>query len=77
MATINCDVYRHSIKIGSGTIDTAAFAVAAYTSIAPVPNNRRVILAMQGGNSPGATMRTRVVTDGGSSLTLADACPFS
>lgn len=75
--TIACDVYRNSIKLGSGTATAGSASIASYTAITPLPKNGRVIAVMTAGNNPGSTMRTKVVTDGGTSLTLADAVPFT
>ena len=84
--TIACDVYRNSIKLGSGTATAGSATIASYTGYNPglgndvartIPKNGRVTVVMTAGNNPGATMRTKVVTDGGTSLTLANAAPFT
>ncbi len=76
MAT--CTVYKGPIALGSGTISNGATTVASYTSTDAKSEGRmNVTVAITSSTHAGSSFRTRVITDGGTSLTLADASPFA
>lgn len=76
MAT--CTVYKGPIALGSGTIANGATTVASYTSTDARSEGRmNVSVAITSSTNAGAVFRTRVLTDGGTTLTLADPSPFA
>jgi len=82
-----CDVYKGPIKLGSGSIAGAATSITSYTST----NGKRNCMANLGfgegwmnvrvtitsSTHAGYSFETRVLTDGGTSLTIADANPYA
>lgn len=77
--TIAVDVYKNGTKLGSGTATAASATIASFTVVTGrvVGSGRNVQVTPTAGNNIGATMNTRVITDGGTSLTLSDPVPFS
>lgn len=79
MATYDADVYKGPNKLGSGSINSAAASLTSYTAnlsrLTGTGRNVDVTITTAGAMA-GQTFRTRVVTDGGATLTLAHACPF-
>jgi hypothetical protein len=72
----NVDVYKGANKLGAGSMANGSKSLSSYTGTAP-GSGRNVQVVATGGNNTGATINTRVVTDGGTTLTLYDAGPFS
>lgn len=72
----NVDVYKGGIKLGAGSATGGSRTVSSYTGTAP-NSGRNVTVVSTGGNNVGASINTRVVTDGGTSLTLYDAGPYT
>jgi hypothetical protein len=71
MAT--CDVYWKNIKIGSGTATNGSATISSYTSLDLVSEERKTVRVVATSSTTiGATMLTRVITDGGTTLTLKD-----
>lgn len=69
MAT--CDVYWKNIKIGSGTHTKDSVTISSYTSLDVVSEERKnVRIAITSSTNAGESYRARVITDGGTSLTL-------
>lgn len=77
--TIAVDIYKNGTKLGSGTATAASASITSFTVVTGrvVGPGRNVQLTPTAGNNVGATMNTRVITDGGTSLTLASPVPFS
>lgn len=76
MAT--CTVYKGPIALGSGTATSGSATISSYTSTDARSEGRmNVVVAITSGDNVGASFRTRVITDGGTSLTLAHASPFA
>lgn len=75
----NVDVYKGGIKLGSGTMANGSATVSSYTATASrvTGSGRNVEITATGGNNIGATVQTRVITDGGSTLTLSHNGKFS
>lgn len=72
-------IFKNGIELGSGSAAAASATISSYsaTNSRPTGQGRNVqIMVTQAGTHVGRSWRTRVVTDGGSSLTLKDACPF-
>ena len=72
----NVDVYKGCIKLGAGSMTNGSRSLSTYSGTAPV-SGRNVQVVATGGNNIGATVATKVVTDGGATLTLFDAGTFS
>jgi len=69
MAT--CDVYWKNIKVGSGTHTKDSVTISSYTSLDLISEERKnVTIAITSSTNAGSTYRARVITDGGTSLTL-------
>lgn len=69
MAT--CDVYWKNIKVGSGTHTKDSATISSYTSLDLVSEARKnVTIAITSSTNAGSSYRARVITDGGTSLTL-------
>lgn len=78
--TLAVDIYKNGIQLGSGTATAASATVASVTATASrvVGPGRNVQLVVTDvGTNNGRSWNTRVVTDGVTSLTLADACPYT
>lgn len=77
--TIAVDVYKNGTKLGSGTATAASTSITSFTVTTGlvVGSGRNVQVTPTAGNNVGATMNTRVITDGGTTLTLKDPVPFS
>lgn len=74
----NVKVYKGSHLLGSGSASsTNTISTFTVTSGVTVGPGRNVTVHAVGGNNIGASVNTRVTADGGTSLTLADAHPFS
>lgn len=70
MAT--CDVYWKNIKIGSGTHTKDSETISSYTSLDVVSEERKnVTIAITSSTNAGESYRARVITDGGTTLTLS------
>lgn len=72
----NVDIYKGVIKLGSGSMANGSATVSSYSGTAP-NTGRNVQIVATSSNNIGATIATRVILDGGSSLTLQDKGPFS
>jgi hypothetical protein len=72
----NVDVYKGANKLGAGSMTGGSKSLSSYTGTAP-GSGRNVQITATGGNNVGATINTRVVTDGGATLTLYDAGPYT
>lgn len=76
MAT--CDVYWKNIKTGSGTFTTDSASISSYTSLDIVSEARKnVRVTLTSGDDAGETFSARVITDGGTSLTLNKAAGWA
>lgn len=75
MAT--CDIYWKNIKVGSGTYTKDSATISSYTSLDIVSEARKnITVAITNGAGVGNSFRARVITDGGTSLTLNRAGGF-
>ena len=76
MAT--CNVWKGPNLLGAGTATNGSATISSYTSN-DIKSEARVNVQIQitSGDSIGSTFRTRVLVDGGTSLTLADVSPFA
>jgi len=69
MAT--CDVYWKNILVGSGTHTKDSATISSYTSLDVASEARKnVTIAITSSTNAGSSYRARVITDGGTSLTL-------
>jgi len=69
MAT--CDVYWKNVKVGSGTHTKDSATISSYTSLDLISEARKnVTIAITSSTNAGSSYRARVITDGGTSLTL-------
>jgi hypothetical protein len=69
MAT--CDVYWKNILVGSGTHTKDSATISSYTSLDVASEARNnVSIAITSSTNAGSSYRARVITDGGTSLTL-------
>lgn len=77
--TITVDLYKGLAKLGSGTATAASASITSYSAnlSRALGTGRNVTLTPTTGNNIGASWRSRVVLDGGATVTLADPCPFS
>jgi len=83
---ITAAVYRSGILMGSGTATAGSVTISSFTvrndglggdADHTIHGGRNVQVMCTGGVSSNGVFNTRVVTDGGTSLTLADACPYT
>lgn len=74
------DVYKHGIKLGSGSIASqGATSITSFTrqaGINAVGTGRNVRVVLTSGNDTGDSWQTRVTNDGDTTLTIAHACPY-
>lgn len=76
MAT--CDVYKGPVKLGSGTATSGSATISSYTSTGVKAEDRlNVVVAITSSTHTGSSFRARILTDGGTSLTLSEASPFA
>lgn len=75
---MTADIYKGGIKLGSGTLLAAAASITSYTATnsRALGTSRNVQVHVTGGTSTGV-FNTRVTNDGGSTVTIADLCPFA
>lgn len=75
---VTVDIYKGSTKLGTGTCTNGSFTVSSYSGTAP-KSGRNVQIHSRGpvSSDPGLSWFTRIVTDGGSTLTIKDACPHT
>ncbi len=75
----NVSIYKNGIQLatGSATNATKTISSVSATSSRTIGSGRNVQITATGGNNVGATVCTQVVTDGGTSLTIADASTFT
>lgn len=75
---ITATVYKNGVSYGSGTATAASTSITSFTATRTINSGRNVqVLFTNITASPENAISTRVVTDGGTTLTLADACPFA
>ena len=72
----NVAVYKGCNRLGTGSMTNGSKSLSSYTGTAP-GTGRNVLITNTSGNHVGHTIKTRIVTDGGSTLTLQDAGPHS
>lgn len=77
--TVAVDVYKNGLKLGSGTATAGSTSITSYSAnlSRTLGSGRNVQITPTAGNNVGATMDTRIVTDGGATLTMSDKLPFS
>ena len=77
--TIAVDIYKNGTRLGGGTATANSTSITSFTVVTGrvVGSGRNIQLVPTAGNNIGATMNTRVITDGGTTLTLKDPVPFS
>ena len=73
----NASVYKGNNLLGTGSITTNSITSFTAAGGNVVGSGRNVSVTGTSGNNIGATFNTRVLTDGGTTLTLKDATPFS
>lgn len=73
----NCGVYKGTTLLGTGSITTNSITSFTATNNRTVGSGRNVSVTATSGNNVGATFQTRVLTDGGTTLTLREVTPFS
>lgn len=82
-----CDVYKGSIRLGSGSITSGATSITSYTSTDAKRNTMaskgfgehgmNVTVVITSSTHAGSSFRTRITADGGTSLTIANANPYA
>lgn len=72
----NVSVYKGSTLLGTGSATNGSRSISSYSGTAP-GSGRNVQVTATSGNNIGATVADRVVTDGGSTLTMKEPSPFS
>lgn len=72
MATYAVDIYKGSIKLGSGTADDASTSITSYSGTAPV-NGRNVRVVRTASTNAGKSYPARVLSGSGTS-TLVMNC---
>jgi hypothetical protein len=91
MATYTVDIYRAGIKLGSGTATGGSASISSYTAFNPglgsdvartlpkfaTPRSQVEVTVTQAGTKAGMTFNTRIVTDGGATLTLEHKIPLA
>lgn len=78
MATA-CDIYKHGLKLGSGTIAAGSTTVSSWSAASGAPDEWRKNVSVQivgAGVWQGEKFETRIITDNGTSLVMKDPCPF-
>jgi len=74
-----CDVYKHGIKLGSGTCAAGSASITSYTAHLGrtcVRKNCQIVVT-QAGIHKGRSWFARVTADNGAgTLTLSETCPF-
>jgi len=77
MSTVT--VYKNGIALGTGSITNGATSITGYsaTNGRLTGTGRNVQVAITSSTHIGAVLRTRVVNDGGSTLTIADKNPYA
>lgn len=75
---LTVDLYKGLVKLGSGTCTNGSTSLTSYSGTAPKSGrNVQIHARVPVSSSNGSTWFTRVVADGGATLTLKDACPFT
>lgn len=76
---VSVDLYKGAIKLGAGTANAGSTAIASYSAnlSRPLGTGRNVTLVATSGSRIGGTWRSRIVHDGGATLTLAVPCPYA
>lgn len=74
-----CKVYKNGIELGSGSITNGAASITSYSATASrrTGTGRNVQVAITSSTHAGQSFRTRIVNDGGSTLTIADKNPYA
>lgn len=73
-----CDVYKGPIKLGSGSISNGATSITSYTSTGAKDEARKnVTVVITSSTHVGSSFQTRVLVDGGTSLTIKDSNPYA
>ena len=77
--SLTVDVYKGPHKLGTGTATNQSTSITGYSANLGrlLGTGRNVTLVATSGANIGASWRSRVVTDGGATLTLATPCPYS
>jgi len=78
MATA-CKVYKQGLLLGTGTVAAGSATVSAWSASTGAPDEFRKNVQVQitgSGAWQGEHFETRVLVDGGTTLTLKDKCPF-
>jgi hypothetical protein len=74
-----CSIYKGPILLGTGsaTAGSATIGSVTATNERTIGEGRNISITItEAGTHIGRTWRSRVMADGGTSLTLARACPF-
>jgi len=77
--TTACAVYKNGLKLGTGTVAEGSATVSSWSPITGAPDEFRKNVQVQitgAGAWQGQHFETRVLVDGGTTLTLKDKCPF-
>ena len=73
-----CSVYKGPILLGTGSITNGSTSITSYTSTNARNEERmNVQVTITSSTSIGQTFRARVLTDGGTSLTLDQPNPYA
>lgn len=75
---VTVDVYKGSNKLGSGTCTNGSASLTSYTGTAPSSGrNVQIAATVPVSSAVGLSFATKIVTDGGATLTLYDPCPLT
>jgi hypothetical protein len=79
-------VYKNGILLGTGTVLAGATSITSFTAYNPglahdvarrIGTGRNVRVACTGFATSNGVYRSKVVLDGGATLTMSRACPFA
>lgn len=75
----NVTVRKGGIQLGTGSMANGSKTVSTYTAgvAGNSPAGKNVEITATSSNNVGATIVTRIIVDGTTTLTLQDAGPFS
>lgn len=78
MATA-CAIYKHGLKLGTGTIAAGSATVSSWSAETGAPDEWRKNVQVQitgAGAWQGEKFETRILTDNTTTLVMKDKCPF-
>lgn len=74
---LTVDIYKSGIKLASGSATGGSASIGSVTPTANIKTGRNVqVQVTQAGTHVGRTWNTKVLNDGGATVTIREACPF-